>query len=85
MIIVLMYKKGENMKPQDKLKAWMGENNYTYTTLAHELGFSDTYIFKLTAGTKPLGSGFKYRFILRFGLQEASRIFEVARELQLTP
>lgn len=71
------------MKPHDKLKAWMTEQGYSYGALAHELDFSDIYIFKIMAGKKPLSDGFKYRFILRFGLQEASRIFEVARELQV--
>lgn len=74
------------MKSQDKLKAWMNENGYSYGTLAHELGFSETYVFKLMAGTKPLGSGFKLRFLLRFGNYEASKLFDTAPRLaQPTP
>lgn len=73
------------MKSHDKLKAWMVEKGYTYRTLARELGFSDTYIFKLTEGTKPLGSGFKFRFLLRFGHYEAAQVFEVQPHAVATP
>lgn len=67
------------MKQQDKLKAWMAEKGYNYNALAHELGFSDTYIFKIMAGTKPLGSGFKFRFVERFGIDEAKQVFDMAQ------
>lgn len=64
------------MKPQDKLKAWMDENGYNSSALAQELGFSYNYIFKILAGLKPLGSGFKYKFLVRFGRKEADKVFD---------
>ncbi len=65
------------MEQHDKLKAWMTAKGYNQKSLASELGFSETYIFKLMAGTKPIGSGFKLKFLFRFGVEEATEIFDL--------
>lgn len=62
----------------DKLIAWMTENSFDSSRLAHELGFTYNYIHKLREGDKPLGSGFKLKFLLHFGSEEANKVFDVA-------
>lgn len=65
------------MEPRDKLKSWMASRNYTYVTLAHEMGLSETYIFKLLDGSKRMSGAFEWRFAKRFGLAESSKVFEI--------
>ena len=67
------------MEQHDRLKAWMTEKGYSYVTLAQELDFSETYIFKLMSGTKPLNSahGFLLKFSQRFGTDEANKLFDL--------
>lgn len=81
-MIVLKYKKGSTMEQKDKLRAWMTQKGFTQSELAQELGVTNTYICKIETGAKPLGSGFKFRFIHRFGVEEASQIFDVTQQPQ---
>jgi transposase len=65
------------MNQRTKLKAWMTEKGYSNRQLAQELGFSYEYIYKLAIShEKPITDSFKYRFIERFGWQEASQVFD---------
>lgn len=64
------------MEQRDKLKAWMNEKGYTLSTFANDLSVSENYVYKLLAGTKPLGNGFEFRFLKRFGATEHNKIFD---------
>lgn len=63
------------MEQRDKLKAWMNEKGYTHNTFAHDLDVTENYVYKLLAGSKPLGNGFEFRFLKRFGAAEHNKIF----------
>lgn len=59
-----------------KLKAWMDAKGFTLSTLARELDVTENYIYKLLAGTKPLGNGFEFRFLKHFGASEHEKLFD---------
>jgi plasmid maintenance system antidote protein VapI len=59
------------------LKVWMDEKGYSNRQLAQELNLSYDIIYKMSTGKRPITDGFKWRFFQRFGLEEASRIFDV--------
>lgn len=65
------------MENPTSLKRWMAEKGYSNSELAQQLGFSYEYIYKLAIGRdKPLTDGFKWRFIQRFGWEEANKVFD---------
>jgi hypothetical protein len=67
------------MEAQTRLRAWMLENGYSNVQLARELGFSYNYIYKIAIRQdKQIKDSFKFRFIERFGIEEARRVFDVA-------
>ena len=76
-MFVLLYKKGKIMGQQTMLSIWMDEKGYSKATLAKELGLGYNYIHKLTVGERPLANSFKFRFLQRFGIEEASKVFDV--------
>jgi hypothetical protein len=56
----------------------MLEKGYSNSQLARELGFSYDYIYKLAIGKdKQISDGFKFRFLQRFGMDEAIQVFDV--------
>lgn len=70
------------MEPREKLQLWMDENGHSKTTLAKALGLSYAFIYKITEGRdgKYMTDTFKFRFIARFGMEEASKVFDVTFE-----
>jgi transposase len=65
------------MEPHISLAAWMDEKGYSNSELAHELDLGYDIIYKMANNKRYLTDGFKWRFAMRFGLEESSRIFDV--------
>lgn len=65
------------MDERNNLQAWMYKKGYNVKALAHELSVTENYIYKIMAGSKPIGNGFQYRFIKRFGMTQARKIFAI--------
>lgn len=57
------------------LITWMQSVGHTNSSLAVAMGYSYEYIYKLTAGERPVTEGFRWRFAQKFGWQEAERVF----------
>ena len=65
------------MDASSTLKAWMESKGISNSELARLMGFSYEYIFKFSTGKIPaLTDAFKWRFIQRFGWEEANRVFD---------
>lgn len=71
------------METDSKLRTWMKEQGLNNRMLGERLGFDQSYIYMMAVTqTKPLSDTFKYRFILNFGYEEASKVFEVSPNFQ---
>ena len=64
------------MNEQEKLRQWMGENGYTSSSLAAEVGMNYVSVFRMFKAERALSPGFKLRFIDRFGVDVAGQIFD---------
>ena len=66
------------MNDKTPLKQWMDEKGYSYAQLAQELDFSYEYIYKIAEAKdgKYATDKFQYRFIRRFGWDEAGKVFD---------
>jgi plasmid maintenance system antidote protein VapI len=64
------------MENSARLSEWMSQKGYSNRQLADEVGFSYDYIYSVVNNRKRITGSFKYRFIERFGWQEAAKVFE---------
>ncbi len=64
------------MNEQEKLRRWMEAHEYTSSSLAAEVGMNYVSVFRMFKAERPLSSGFKLRFIERFGSNVAESIFD---------
>lgn len=65
------------MDQHERLFQWMKDKGYSNRQLAGELGFGYDYIYKLVVRRdRCFTDSFKYRFIERFGWQEAAKVFD---------
>jgi hypothetical protein len=61
------------------LKAWMESKGYSHRTLGVELGYGYDFIYKIVGRKdRKLSSNFKFRFIQRFGWDEAGKVFDAS-------
>lgn len=75
------------MHDNKMLATWMGENGYTSSSLAKELGLSYESVYKFVTGVRAVSSNFQLRFVARFGWDEAAKVFDTSllRSLSAEP
>lgn len=59
----------------NRLQQWMAENNYTFKSLAHELGVGYYGVYLIFHRNR-ISPGFRIRFSERFGTDIAGQIFD---------
>jgi hypothetical protein len=81
LIFCKILQKGTRMEQLEQvtpLKSWMDAKGYSNSELARLMDFSYEYIFKFSTGKLPiLSEAFKWRFVERFGWEEAAKVFDV--------
>lgn len=63
------------MKEPTSLKQWMLEKEYSNSQLAQTLGASYEIVYKVAEGKRKPTAWFKWKFLERFGCDEAVRVF----------
>lgn len=69
------------MNEVDRVLDWMQTNNISQPELARALGMGYDGLYKTLQVRKRLSSGFKFRFLARYGSQTARNLFEVPTPL----
>lgn len=64
------------MTENERLRAWMTENDYTAWTLGDVLGFKSRVAVYRLLRRPTISPNFKLRFIERFGIDVADMIFD---------
>lgn len=66
------------MNETQRLKQWIDEHGFDVARLAEVTGDSYSNVYLMTTGRRPINDGFRWRFAVAFGWQEASHVFDVA-------
>lgn len=63
------------MNEAERLESWMKEKGFNISSLAEAIGDSYSTVWFIVKGERPVNDAFKWRFALRFGYDEATRLF----------
>lgn len=66
----------EAMPDSERFSAWMKEKGFSTNSLAEAMNESYSTIWFIANGERPASDGFKWRFALTFGYEEATRLFD---------